>query len=189
MIVSSSYVIAKNYADSSIYLSRTVNTKTSKLFIVVKLSVVLPAWEPHLRGVFDSKMTRNPFLRTNHKISYILRSGQSFWNWTQYHNVPLISSISLPLQVASVHLHCWLKALSDFCEAESLLSAAKDTLSQITKKTSQAITSFQKGLVSLKVRSMTRCKWILCLAETRFLPPRQDYVFPSPRKMTTRFQI
>jgi hypothetical protein len=53
--------------------------------------------------------------------------------------------------VASVHLHCWLKALADFSQAENLLGEAKETLSQITEKTSQAICSFQKGLVALKV--------------------------------------
>ena len=53
--------------------------------------------------------------------------------------------------VASVHLHCWLKALADFSQAENFLGEAKETLSQITEKTSQAICSFQKGLVALKV--------------------------------------
>ena len=53
-----------------------------------------------------------------------------------------------------MYLHCWLRALSDFCQAENLLGEAKDTLIQITNKTSQAICSFQKGLVALKVRLM-----------------------------------
>jgi hypothetical protein len=56
--------------------------------------------------------------------------------------------------VASVHLHCWLKALTGFSQAENLLGEAKETLSQITEKTSQAICSFQKGLVALKVRQV-----------------------------------
>jgi hypothetical protein len=53
--------------------------------------------------------------------------------------------------VASVHLNCWLKALADFSQAESVLGEAKETMPQITEKTSQAICSFQKGLVALKV--------------------------------------
>lgn len=70
--------------------------------------------------------------------------------------------------VASVHLHCWIKSLSDFSQAENLLGEAKETLPQITEKTSQAICCFQKGLVALKVCSrsihliiLTRTKWDL----------------------------
>ncbi|XP_028398755.1 integrator complex subunit 7-like [Dendronephthya gigantea] len=67
-----------------------------------------------------------------------------------FHAVSQSIFSSLTSMVASVHLHCWIKSLSDFSQAENLLGEAKETLSRITEKTSQAICSFQKGLVALK---------------------------------------
>ena len=69
--------------------------------------------------------------------------------------------------VASVHLHCWLKALADFSQAENLLGEAKETLSQITEKTSQAICSFQKGLVALKVDYLLKPYYLLVITVIR----------------------
>lgn len=68
-----------------------------------------------------------------------------------FHSLSQSIFSNLTSMVASVHLHCWLKALASFSLAESHLSEAKETLSQITGKISQAISTFQKGLVSLKV--------------------------------------
>lgn len=137
-----------------------VNERSSKVreFQSLLVAIATLVFQAHHQGVESPANQQEVKQMTMQNLS-VLKSSTKYWTMYRvgkqaarqgFHALAQEIFSSITSAVASVHLHCWLKALSDFCEAESLLSAAKDTLSQITKKTSQAITSFQKGLVSLK---------------------------------------
>ncbi|XP_046849594.1 integrator complex subunit 7-like [Xenia sp. Carnegie-2017] len=123
--------------------------------LVAIATLVFQAHQQTFEGLMNQQEMKLMILQNLSKLEASTRY------WTMYrvakqafrqgfHSLSQSIFSNLTSMVASVHLHCWLKALASFSLAESHLSEAKETLSQITEKISQAISTFQKGLVSLK---------------------------------------